>query len=269
MAFDYERVADARSAVRLLDDARGTAKILAGGQSLGPMLNLRLAQPSLLVDVRKVEELGEIREATEELVIGACVTHAAIEDGVVPDVTRGFLRTVAHGIAYRAIRNRGTIGGSLCHADPSADWVTALFALDANVLVLGPKGRREVPVQSFVRGPFSTGLDDAELVTAIRVPKLSPLARWSYYKFSRKPGEFAEAIAAIVVDPARAMYRVVLGATNGMPHILADAFDPSRGVDDQTLSRWVREAGLHDDPYTRRVHTAALRRAVQQLRQEA
>ena len=100
-------------------------KILAGGQSLGPMLNLRLAQPDLLVDITRIPELKRVEETDDSLSIGACVTHADIEDGRVPDVTGGALRDVARGIAYRAVRNRGTIGGSLAHADPSADWSRA------------------------------------------------------------------------------------------------------------------------------------------------
>ena len=265
VSFDYERATDAASAVKHLADAEGAAKIIAGGQSLGPMLNLRVAQPERLVDVRTVDELCEVSESPDAMVIGACVTHAAIEDGRIPDATRGFMRAVARHIAYRAVRNRGTIGGSLCHADPAADWPTALLALDATVLVLGPNGKREVRVQSFVEGAFSTVLGDAELVTGIRVPRLSKSARWSYYKFCRKPGEFAEAIAVIIVDPERSVCRAVMGATNGVPHVVADATPLTRTFDEKTALKYVSEAGVGEDPYTRRLHTAALKRAAERL----
>ena len=117
VAFDYEKPTDFAQAVSLLAASDGAGKIVAGGQSLGPMLNLRLAQPTLLVDVRAVERLREVKLTDDALVLGACTTHASIEDGLVPDVTRGFMQRVACDIAYRAVRNRGTIGGSLCHLD--------------------------------------------------------------------------------------------------------------------------------------------------------
>src|ERR1700754_524742 len=138
VAFDYEKPADLALAVNLLASSEGVGKIVAGGQSLGPMLNLRLAQPTLLVDVRALERLRDVTLTDDALVLGACTTHAAIEDGLVPDVTRGFMQRVAHDIAYRAVRNRGTIGGSLCHADPAADWVSAMMLLSAVFIGAGP-----------------------------------------------------------------------------------------------------------------------------------
>ena len=123
----------------LHENPRGT-RIISGGQSLGPMLNLRLARPSRLVDVTGLSGLAEIRQTDSHVEIGAAVTHARIEDGEVPDPIPGMLRHVAAGIAYRAVRNRGTIGGSLCHADPAADWVTAMTALGATLLVRDGSG---------------------------------------------------------------------------------------------------------------------------------
>ncbi len=111
----------------------GMTKIIAGGQSLGPMLNLRLVEPDLIIDISGLSELKQAERSGDELVIGACVTHGDIEDGRIPDVTRGAMQRVAGAIAYRAVRNRGTIGGSLSHADPAADWVSALSALGAKV----------------------------------------------------------------------------------------------------------------------------------------
>jgi carbon-monoxide dehydrogenase medium subunit len=265
VAFDYERAIDVASAVKRLAAADGGAKVLAGGQSLGPMLNLRLAQPQLLVDIRSMEALRQASETADSVTIGACVTHAAIEDGAVPDPSRGFMRFVARDIAYRAVRNRGTIGGSLCHADPAADWLTALLALDATVLVQGVAGTREIAVQDFVEGAFSTALAEDEIVTAIRIPRLSKAARWSYFKFSRKPGEFAEAIAAFVVDPARSVCRAVIGATNGVPHVVAAAAALVRRYDEQAALQWVSDAGVGDEPYARQMHVVALKRAAAAL----
>ena len=136
VAFDYARPASVAEALRMLA-GNAEAKVLAGGQTLGPMLNLRLAQPALLVDITRIPELAAVTEDADAVTIGATVTHAAIEDGRVTDPTGGFLRRVARGIAYRAVRTRGTIGGSLAHADPAADWLSCLTALGAEVLIAG------------------------------------------------------------------------------------------------------------------------------------
>src|SRR3954447_21966223 len=156
--FDYERPNDLPAALVLLGQADREVKLIAGGQSLGPMLNLRLAQPELLVDIRRLAETTRVERDAGGVTIGACVTHAAIEDGTVPDPTNGMLQSVAAGIAYRAVRNRGTVGGSLAHADPAADWPTVLAALGAELLVVGPGGKRTVPVADLMLGMFMTTL---------------------------------------------------------------------------------------------------------------
>ncbi|MBV9459414.1 MAG: FAD binding domain-containing protein, partial [Bradyrhizobium sp.] len=139
-AFAYQRPSDLMAALALMAEAKETTKIIAGGQSLVPMLNLRLVQPELIVDIAGLAELKQAEQRGDELVIGACVTHGDIEDGRIPDVTRGAMQRVASAIAYRAVRNRGTIGGSLSHADPAADWVSALPALGAKVRLRSVNG---------------------------------------------------------------------------------------------------------------------------------
>lgn len=264
-AFDYEKPADVAGAVRLLADGQGMAKPIAGGQSLGPMLNLRLAQPSLLVDIRRIPELCQVTESADALTLGACVTHAMIEDGKVPDVTRGLLPAVASDIAYRAIRNRGTLGGSLSHADPAADWVSTMMLLSAVAVIQGPGGRREVHIEDFLLGAFETALAEDELLVAVRIPRLSKSARWGYYKFCRKTGEFAEAIGAVLVDPERRLCRAVIGATNSVPHVIADARAiAERFAPDEAFGA-VEAAGLGDDPYERQMHFVALKRAAARL----
>jgi carbon-monoxide dehydrogenase medium subunit len=123
--FAMARPRDLAAALSMIAAADSATRIMAGGQSLGPMLNLRLIEPERVVDISTVPELRQIERADGSLVIGACVTHADIEDGRVPDVANGKMARVASGIAYRAVRNRGTIGGSLAYADPAADWVSA------------------------------------------------------------------------------------------------------------------------------------------------
>jgi len=262
VAFEYEKPVDIAQALSLLAASDGTGKIVAGGQSLGPMLNLRLAQPTLLVDVRTLERLKEVKLTEDALVLGACTTHAAIEDGLVTDVTRGFMQRVARDIAYRAVRNRGTLGGSLCHADPAADWVSAMMLLSALVIIEGRAGTREVDAEHFVTGAFSTALGDDEVLAAIRIPKLSRAARWGWYKFRRKPGEFAEALAGVLVDPDRHVHRAVIGALHTVPYVVADA---RALADESALRQAIDAAGIGDDPYERQIHYTALKRAMAQL----
>ncbi len=264
-AFDYEKPADVAAAVALLAAGQGMAKPLAGGQSLGPMLNLRLAQPGLLVDIRRIPELCQATETADALTLGACVTHAMIEDGKVPDVTRGLLPAVAADIAYRAVRNRGTLGGSLSHADPAADWVSTMMLLSAVAIVQGPGGRREVRIEDFLLGAFETALAEDEVLVALRIPKLSKAARWGYYKFCRKTGEFAEAIGAVLVDPERKLCRAVIGATNTVPHVITDARSIAERFTPDEAFKAVAAAGLGDDAYERQMHFAALKRAVARL----
>src|SRR6185312_6202035 len=199
--FDYERPSDIATALALGAREDIVVKFLAGGQSLGPMLNLRLVQPDLLVDITAIAELKRIEEGADGITIGSCITHADIEDGRVPDVTRGALRTVAAGIAYRAVRNRGTIGGSLAHADPSADWISALAALGAEAIVQGVREERRIPVETLMAGVFECNLAAGEILSGIRIPRFSSAARWGYYKSCRKTGEFAHAIGAYLHDP--------------------------------------------------------------------
>src|SRR6185503_21358955 len=136
-------------------------------------------------------------------------THAAIEDGRVSDPTGGFLARVARGIAYRAVRTRGTIGGSLAHADPAADWLSCLAALGAQVQIAGSGGNRRMALAGFVRGALETELAERELLTAVRIPRFSREARFGFHKICRKTGEFADAIGVAVHDPARQLTRLV------------------------------------------------------------
>jgi len=265
--FDYARPKDVEASLSLLADDDRSVKVVAGSQSLGPMLNMRLVQPDLLVDVTGVEELRQVEEDAEGVVIGACITHADIEDRRVPDVTGGALPSVAHGIAYRAVRNRGTIGGSLTHADPSADWISILAALGASVTLRGPKGARTIPVEDYMLGALEADLRPDELLVSVKAPRLGPSARWGYYKICRKTGEFAHAIGAFVVDPDRDVCRAVIGATETRPIVIADARSvvadgaPGRFNSD-AADQLATSAGMND-PLERQTHIVALRRAVE------
>ena len=273
--FEYERPRDLGAAVALLAEEEVTAKVLAGGQSLGPLLNLRLVQPDILIDITSIPELIGVEEDADHLVLGACITHADIEDGRVPDVTNGAMQKVAAGIAYRAVRNRGTIGGSLTSADPSADWVSALAAVGAEVVLRGRSGTRTLAVEDYVVGALETALATGELLEGVRIPRLSKSARWAYVKKCRKTGEFAHAIAAILVDPERNVCRAVIGATESRPIVLADAREVFGGGSDisrlgafdaRVADRILLKAGMAD-PIDRQVHIVTLRRAAAQAMQ--
>jgi carbon-monoxide dehydrogenase medium subunit len=179
------------------------------------------------------------------------------------------MRFVAHDIAYRAVRNRGTLGGSLAHADPSADWVSAVAALGGEIVAEGLAGERRIPVDEFFLGPFTTALRDEDIVRAVRLPRLSADARWGYYKICRKRGEFAHAIGAAVVDPARGLRRAVVGATGGAPRLLDGAGDgPAAALFRDPSTRLARAIvdglSLPLDEIALQVHAAALARAVAQ-----
>ncbi len=272
--FDYARPGDVGAVLDLLKDDSRLVKLIAGGQSLGPMLNMRLVQPDLVVDLTGVAELKRVDDRKDEIVVGACITHADIEDCRVPDVTRNALPTVARGIAYRAVRNRGTIGGSLTHADPSADWVSMLSAIGAKVTLRGPSGSRTLPVEDYMIGALEADLAPGEMLVAITIPKLSARARWGYYKSCRKTGEFAHAIGAFVVDPERHVSRAVFGATESRPIVVTDARqllgDPNKELsssafDARAADAMIEAAGMADT-IDRKTHVVALRRAIEQAR---
>ena len=267
--FDYERPASLAEVVRLIQRDDIVVKIIAGSQSLGPMLNLRLVQPDLLVDITGIPELKRVEVSDDAIVIGACVTHADIEDGRVPDVTGGALSRVARGIAYRAVRNRGTLGGSLVHADPSADWISSLAAIGAEVLIAGPSGQRCMQIDAFMTSVFEVDLGPGEMLEAVRIPRLSRSARWGYHKLCRKTGEFAHAIGVVLHDPERAVCRVVLGATESRPIVVRDArplFPDGRRLDVDAARKLLTDAG-HADALDNQIHLAALKRAVDRAEQ--
>ncbi len=216
----YHKAATLEEAITLAQGADGMAKYLAGGQSMLPMMNLRLAMSDAIVDISGLAALRETRRVDGGLFIGAGVTHAMIEDGKVEDPALGYMRCVAGGIAYRSVRNKGTIGGSVVHADPAADWPAALLALGATAVLHGAGGERRVAFSDFRLGLMETCLGETEILHGIVLPILSKQARWGYSKFCRKVGEFAHSIGAVVFDPSLGLANVVLGAAIDKPVIL-------------------------------------------------
>lgn len=265
-AFAYRRPRDLGEALDLLGRDEGVTKIMAGGQSLGPMLNLRLLQPDRIVDIAGLSELRDATPTASGLRIGAGVTHADIEDGRVPDVTGGAMARVASAIAYRAVRNRGTIGGSLAHADPAADWVSALSCLGAEVELASRDGRRRLPLGEFLVGALEVALRPGELLVAVHVPAVPAGARFGYVKHCRKAGEFAHAIGAVLIDPATGQGRAVIGAIEAPPFVIADAaslFGSAARFDREAADAALLGAGM-TDAVDRHVHVTVLARAAAQ-----
>lgn len=278
-AFAYQKASSISQLNEGLARQDDLVKLMAGGQSLAPMLNLRLARPSRLIDLSGLEELRQVYASQDEIMVGAAVTHAAIEDGLIAK-TLGtstplarMLAEVASDIAYRAVRNRGTMAGSIAHADPAADWVLALTTLNAGVACSAPDGsRRLVPMTEFMRGAFTTALQEREFISALHIPKFSPAMRWGYFKFCRKTGEFAEASCCVVIDPQQRYARVVLGALSGAPAQLPEiagtvAAGGVGAVSSASIEAAVQAAHRDGDLPSKRMAAAAVKRALAQLEQ--
>jgi carbon-monoxide dehydrogenase medium subunit len=218
--FAYHRATSVDDAITQLSSGDALVRPLAGGQSLVPMLNLRLAPVDKLVDLTRIEALRQTEEKPGSIRYGALLTHAAFEDRRVPDASNGMMPYIGAQIAYRAVRNRGTIGGAIALADPAADWLTTLIALEAQIALVGPSGRRTLDSADFAIGPYMTVLNDAELIEAIEVPRRPATERWGHSKMARKTGEYAESMAIALIDKTRRKARLVVGATDGAPLVL-------------------------------------------------
>jgi aerobic carbon-monoxide dehydrogenase medium subunit len=272
-AFDYFRpstLAEAASALAAANAAGRSPQLMAGGQSLLAMMNLRLTTPALVIDIGRLEELKGVEIADDAFIYRACVTHAAVEDRRVPDATAGMMPKVAANLAYRAVRTRGTIGGSLALCDPAADWVSVMPALGAQILLFGVKGSRVIDASDFATGIYETARDPDEIIVGIKVPTLSAKGRWGMSKFARKTGEFATSLSAAVLDPSRDYARVVLGGLEGPPIVLRYA---SRALKERASAPKLKEATRADlresghefDDYLQGVHEAMVFRALSQV----
>lgn len=271
--FEYCRPKTTDDAVRLLGETGGEGRLLAGGQSLVPMLNFRLAAPGALVDVSQVSELCAAERTSDGIRYGASVTHAQIEDAAVPDVSGGLLQHVAGQIAYRAVRNRGTLGGSLAHADPAGDWAPVMIALDATILVAGPGGARTVQASELIPDVMSTVLDDEEMIVGIEIRELPAAASWGHYKITRQPGHFGDAIAVVIRDPGRERTRVALALKRLPPVLLPETLDLLNELGSWAAATYetVKVAVTRDlaaleidcDSYEKAIHPAAVARAAQ------
>ncbi|HKH76513.1 MAG TPA: xanthine dehydrogenase family protein subunit M [Rubrobacteraceae bacterium] len=199
LAFDYEVAESVDHAIELLGQHGEDAKLLAGGHSLLPIMKLRLAAPSVLIDLGRVEELRYVRDEGDTIAIGAMTRHCDVERNSVLQEQCGLLAFTAGLVGDPQVRHRGTIGGSIAHGDPASDLPSTLLALDAELVARGPGGERTMPVGEFFQDYLQTALEPGEVLTEIRVPKLGG-AGWSYQKFNHRAQDWATVGVAAVVE---------------------------------------------------------------------
>jgi CO/xanthine dehydrogenase FAD-binding subunit len=235
-AFDYRAPRSVPEAIALLAEHGDTAKLLAGGQSLVPVLNFRLASPALLIDLNRIAELAGISENQQGgLEIGAMTRNREIEKSQVVQRRNPLLHEAMPFIAHAQIRNRGTIGGSLAHADPAAELPAIALVCGAEVSLQGPKGKRMLPAADFFQGLFTTALGPDEILTSVRFPAWPAGRRHAFLEVSRRHGDFAiVGVAALVEDGearvaifgAEDMPRLMSGSVSALPQIAKTTVQP-------------------------------------------
>lgn len=212
--FEYHKAGTVKEALDLLAKYKDEAKLLAGGHSLLPAMKLRLAQPKHLIDIGKVSGLAGVKEEGGTLVIGAMTTHYAIESSAVLKGKCPLLQEVAGHIGDPMVRNMGTLGGSLAHADPAADWPAAVIALRAELVAEGPKGKRTIQVDDFFKGLLTTALAENEILTEIRVPACGANIKCAYAKFPHPASRFAVVgVAAVLTLDGGRISKAGIGIT--------------------------------------------------------
>jgi len=197
--FDLEVPRTLNEALTILADTSRGVKPLAGGQSLVPLLNFRLARPDVLVDLNRIPELQYVRRVDGYLAIGAMTRQRAVERSSEVQTLAPLVTEVLAWVGHAAIRNRGTFGGSLAHADSAAELCAAALALDADVIVRSVGGSRVIPIGEFFIGPFTTALSPAELLTEVRLPVPGPRVGWAFEEVARRRGDFAMVGVAAVL----------------------------------------------------------------------
>lgn len=210
-AFEYVRADSAEAAIAALREHGDEAKLLAGGMSLIPLMKLRLATPTVLVDVGRLTDLSYVRDAGDHLAIGALTRHRDLETSDLLAAECPALRGVAAEVGDNQVRHRGTLGGSVAHGDPASDLPAVLLALDATFVARGPGGERTIAAGDFFQGFLETALADDELLTEIRVPKVN--GGWNYQKFNRRAQDWAIVGALAVRNGSTRVALVNMGST--------------------------------------------------------
>jgi len=251
--FDYAAPATLEDAVALLAAHQGDARPIAGGQSLIPILAFRLAGPSLLVDLRKLPGLDRISVSDEGVTLGAMVRWCDIEADRRLDTAHPLLSAAVACIAHYQVRNRGTVGGSLAHADPAAELPGIAMTSDAEIVIAGSAGSRTLKAADFFLAPLMTALGPDELVVELRLPAWLPGRRWAFEEYARQQGAFALAGIALFYDEqdgvAKNAHIGVIGASSGLHRLAAaEAAVNRRSVDEQVIAEAADEGAGEVDP---------------------
>ena len=264
--FRYHRPRSLGEALALLAEFGADAKLIAGGQSLGPMMNMRLVQPAELIDLNALSGLDAIRDHPDSLEIGALVRHHAVASSPVVREHCPLLAEAAQTIGHYAIRSRGTLGGSLAHADPAAQLPLVAATLGAEIAIAGPSGERRVDAGEFFVSLMTTALAPDEILVAVRFPKAPPDERHAYLQFSRRQGDFAVVAVAATLNSSE--LRVGIGGAEDKPVLLTDPVGGER-PDPAAVARKARDAvNPAEDPrvpavFRRELVEVLTRRAVQ------
>lgn len=251
--FDYSAPETTDEALALLDQLGDGGKVLAGGQSLIPLLKLRLASPAHLVDVNRIEGLDFLEETDGVLRIGPMFRHKAAERSPLLASKYPVIAEAARQVADPIVRNRGTVGGSLAHADPAGDWGSVMLALDAEFVIRSKRGNRTVKARDFFSGPFTTALQANELLAEVRVPAAQARSGGAYLKLERKVGDFATVAVAVQLQMDDGKVRNAgIGLTAVGPQNIkateAEASLKGRTLDDEAIKEAAGLAAAAADP---------------------
>jgi carbon-monoxide dehydrogenase medium subunit len=222
-SFDYQRAGSADEAIALLTEHGDEAKLLAGGHSLLPLMKLRLASPSVLIDVGRLDDLRYIRDAGDHIAICALTRHRELETSALLAEAAPLLSHAAGHVGDPQVRHRGTIGGSLAHADPASDLPAVVLAMGGTIVAQGPSGQREIAIADFYIGFLESALAPDELMTEIRIPKLD-VEGWSFQKFNRRAQDWAiVGVAAVRANGSTGVALVNMGSTPLLASGVVDA----------------------------------------------
>ena len=277
-AFDYHTPASVKEALALLSKYKGNAKLLAGGHSLIPTMKLRLAQPKHLIDIGRLKNLAYVKESGKTIVIGAGSTHWALESSALLKKKCRVLAEVAGQIGDPQVRNKGTLGGSLAHADPAADYPAAILALGAELVATGPQGQRKIKADDFFVDLFTTALKGNEILTEVRIPALPPKTGAAYVKFPHPASRFAiVGVAAVLTLDGGKCKAVRVGVTGLGPKAIrltaVEAALAGKTLDATTLKAAAAKASGQVEPtadltgsveYKRHLAAVFTRRALEQ-----
>src|SRR5258708_330158 len=266
-AFGYRSPSTHEAALGVLAERADDAKVMSGGQSLIPLLKVRFSQPEVILDMGRLAGMGEIKREDGHIRIGALVRHVDVERSSELAKHLPLMVEAVHWIADPLVRNRGTVVGSVCHADPSGDWGSIMLALNAELVAQSKSGERVIPIDAFFQGPFTTTLRPDEVATAIRIPLPTGPSGGSYHKLERKVGDFATVAVSVQIElDGRKVKKAGIGMTSvGATNLKAkqaEAGLAGRELTDDVIAEAARRAAAFAEPKDDIRGTAAYKKDV-------